>query len=76
MSAPFLHGLQSSALLPYIYNNPKLYHELRSAHMFFKDNYEAIYKHFGIQRHEMLTLMCDITKVDVLCGTELLEYVD
>jgi hypothetical protein len=76
MSAPYLHGIQSAALLPYIYHSPALLKELRVAHVYFQDNYEAIYKHFGLFRHEMMTVMCDISKVDVLSGTEILEYVE
>lgn len=74
MSAPILHGIQSSAFLPSIYTNPQLNKELRTAHIFFVDNYEKIYKRYGILRSEMLTVMSDLTKVDPLCGTEVLPY--
>lgn len=74
MSAPYLHGIQSSAFLPSIYTNPELYYELRTAHIFFQDNYEKIYKRYGITRDEMMTVMCDLTKVDPLVGTEILPY--
>ena len=74
MSAPILHGIQSSAFLPSIYTDPELYHELRTAHIFFVDNYEKIYKRYGITRDEMMTVMCDLTKVDPLVGTEILPY--
>jgi hypothetical protein len=76
MSSPYLHGIQSSAFLSFIYQSPTLLKELRTPHKYFKDNYEAIYKHFGLMRHEMLTVMCDISKVDVLIGTEIVEYVE
>lgn len=76
MSAPYLHGIQSAALLPFIYKSTPLLKELRTAHVFYQDNYEAIYKHFGITRREMMTVMPNISKVDVLSGTEILEYVE
>ena len=47
MSAPILHGIQSSAFLPSLYINKDLNHELRTAHIFFIDNYEKIYKRYG-----------------------------
>lgn len=75
MSAPYLHGIQTSAFLPSIYTNPKLLKELRTAHILYKDNYETIYKRYGIERCEMLHVMCDLTKVDPLVGTEILPYI-
>lgn len=74
MSAPYLHGIVSSSLLPLIYGNEILLKELRTPHTYFQDNYELIYKHFGLLRHEMMTVMCDISKVDVLSGLDILEY--
>ena len=74
MSAPILHGIQSSAFLPSLYINKDLNHELRTAHIFFVDNYEKIYKRYGITRNEMLHVMNDLSKVDPLCGTEVLPY--
>jgi hypothetical protein len=76
MSAPYLHGIQSAAILPIIYNSEPLLKELRTAHVYFQDNYEAIYKHFGITRREMMTVMPNLMKVDVLSVTEILEYVE
>lgn len=76
MSAPILHGIQSSAFLPSIYTNPEIYKELRTAHILFVDNYEKIYKRYGIRREEMMTVMPDLTKVDPLVGTEILPYLE
>lgn len=76
MSAPILHGIQSSAFLPSIYINSEIYKELRTAHILFVDNYEKIYKRYGIRREEMMTVMCDLSKVDPLVGTEVLPYLE
>ena len=74
MSAPYMHSVQTGAFLPSIYMNPEYNRRLRTAHIVFEDLYESFYKRYGIERFEMMHVMPDLSKVDVLVGTEILPY--
>lgn len=76
MSSAFNHGIQSSAFLPSIYNDQEALDALRISHLYFQDNYERIFKRYGIKRTEMLHVMPDLLKVDPLVGTEILPYLE
>ena len=74
MASPYNHGLLTGSILPLIYNTPELNDIRLTAHRFYVDNYEKWFKHFGISRDEMLILMPDISRVDILSGTTTSEY--
>lgn len=74
MSSPYNHGIQTGSMLPSIYYDPELNKQLRTAHILFQDNYEKYFKRYGIDRSEMLVVMCDLSKVDPLGGTTIYPY--
>lgn len=72
MSSPLSHGIQYASFLPYLYTHPEI--DFKKANITFKDNYEAMYKHFGITRDELMHVMCRLMKTDPLVGNEILPY--
>lgn len=74
MASPTNHGIQTGSILPLFYNVPELIDIRLKSHMFYVDNYTKWFKHFGFTRDEMLIVMPDIMRVDVLSGTTTSEY--
>lgn len=73
MASPYNHGIMTGSILPLIYNSEL--NDIRlTAHKFLTDYYDAYFKHFGFSRNEMMIVMPDIMRVDVLSGTHTSEY--
>lgn len=73
MASPYNHGILTGSILPLIYNSEL--NDIRlTSHIYFIDFYEKYFKHFGFQRSEMLVVMPDVMRVDVLSGTTTSEY--
>ncbi len=70
MSTPVNQCIITHAYLPVI-NMTEDKHE---AGINFRDNFAARYQRLGIYRDEMMILMPQVMGVDVLSGTEKLEY--
>ena len=63
-------GFPTGAFIPFL----KQFPELVSVHDELVDKYESFYQHLGIFRDEMTELIRGVTSVDVLTGTDQLEY--
>lgn len=74
MASPYNHAIQTGSILPLIYSTPELNNVRLTAHTFFIDYYEKYFKHFGFTRDEMMIVMPDIMRVDVLTGSITNEY--
>ena len=70
MASPYNKGIMTGSMLPLIYNTPELNEIRLTAHQFLTDYYSKYFKHFGLNRDEMLIVMPDIMRVDVLTGTQ------
>lgn len=71
MTAPIQHNICTGAYLPIL----KRIVDLKDTYILFQDNYSTIYKRFGITRDEMMILMPQVMRVDVLAGLDVLKYV-
>ena len=71
MTAPIQHNICTGAYLPIL----KRIVDLKDTYILFQDNYSTIYKRFGITRDEMMILMPQVMKVDVLAGLDVLKYI-
>lgn len=76
MATPYTHGIQTGSILPLIYNTPELNEIRLTPHNYVVDYYEKYFKHFGFTRAEMMIVMPNIMKVDVLNGTKTSEYLE
>ena len=74
MTSPYNHGILTGSILPLIYNTPELNEIRLTPHTFYVDYYEKYFKHFGFSRNEMLIVMPDVMRVDLLGGTYISEY--
>ena len=72
MSAPVQHGICTGGYLPLL----KRIVDLKDTYITFQDNFPTIYKRFGIKRDEMMIVMPQVMRADVLCGTEQCTYID
>lgn len=72
MTTPVQHGIITGCYLPIIIRE----FNRRETNLTFKDNYPTFFKRFGITRDEMMVLMPQVMRVDVLSGLDTLEYVD
>lgn len=63
-------GFPTSAFIPFL----KQFPELTKVHNELEDKYATFYSHLGIFRDEMMEMIRGLTSVDVLTGTENLEY--
>ena len=71
MTAPIQHNICCGAYLPIL----KREVDLKDTYILFQDNYPTQYKRFGISRDEMMVLMPQVMRVDVLAGLDNLKYV-
>ena len=71
MTAPIQHSIITGAYLPLL----KQQVDLKDTYITFQDNYPTIYKRLGITRDELMVLMPQVMSVDVLAGTDNLEYI-
>ena len=71
MTAPIQHNLCTGAYLPIL----KRIVDLKDTYILFQDNYSTIYKRLGITRDEMMILMPQVMRVDVLSGLDALKYI-
>ena len=71
MTAPIQHNICTGAYLPIL----KRIVDLKDTHILFQDNYSTIYKRLGITRDEMMILMPQVMRVDVLAGLDTLKYI-
>lgn len=72
MTTPVQHGIITGCYLPIILRE----FNRRETNLTFTDNYIKMFKRFGITRDEMMILMPQVMRVDVLAGLESLEYVE
>ena len=49
--------------------------DIKDTYILFQDNYPTIYKRLGISRDEMMILMPQVMRVDVLAGLDNLSYI-
>ena len=71
MTAPIQHNICTGAYLPLL----KRIVDPKDTYILFQDNYPTIYKRLGITRDEMMILMPQVMRVDVLSGLDNLSYV-
>ena len=71
MTAPIQHNICTGAYLPLL----KRIVDPKDTYILFQDNYPTIYKRLGITRDEMMILMPQVMRVDVLSGLDNLTYV-
>ena len=71
MTAPIQHNICCGAYLPIL----KRMVDPKDTYILFQDNYPTIYKRLGINRDEMMILMPQVMRVDVLSGLDSLSYV-
>ena len=71
MTAPIQHNICTGAYLPLL----KREVDLKDTYILFQDNYPIIYKRLGITRDEMMVLMPQVMRVDVLSSLDNLSYV-
>ena len=76
MAVPYYHAIQSGALIKLINNTPKLREIIYTPHIQIVDNYESVFKHFGLERPEMMVVLPILMRVDPLVGIENLPYVE
>ena len=76
MASPYNHGIMTGSILPLIYSVPELNDVRLTPHKFFVDYYDKYFKHFGFKREEMLVVMPDIMRVDVLAGANIPSYLE
>ena len=74
MASPYDRGILTGSILPLIYTTPELNNVRLTAHQFLVDYYSEYFKHFGFTRDEMMIVMPDIMRVDVLTGTQTDNY--
>jgi hypothetical protein len=76
MTATYRQGLNLFGIIPLFRANPEMFDDIRTAHIFFQDNYEKYFKRLNVSRNEMLLLTNAFMLVDVLEGTTVLPYLD
>ncbi len=74
MASPYNRGIMTGSILPLIYSTPELNEIRLTAHQFLTDYYPVYFEHFGFSRDEMMIVMPDIMRVDVLTGTQTDDY--
>jgi len=74
MTSAYNRGIMTGSILPLIYSTPELNDIRLTAHQLLVDYYEPYFKHFGFSRDEMMIIMPDIMRVDVLTGTTTDNY--
>ena len=76
MANPMSHGIPVGAFIPAIKLEKSENLGIEEANIQFVDNYAKIYKKYGIRRDEMMILMPAVMRVDILSGTDKLDYIE
>ena len=74
MTSACSHCIQTLSIMPSAFIDKEVRKELRTPHIYFKDNYEKYFKRYGITRNEMMIVMPTLMTVDPLSGDTLLPY--
>ena len=76
MSSPIQQGIPVGAFLPALFaeTDDKKLGRIQS-NILYTDNYEKIYKKFGIKRYQMMVVVPFTLRTDPLAGVELYEYI-
>lgn len=76
MSSPIQQGIPVGAFLPALFaenDNDELCRI--HSNILYVDNYEKIYKKFGIKRYQMMVVVPFTLRTDPLAGVELYDYI-